>query len=462
MSLLKALFEILALWRPAFCKEEAFIRAMELALACLCTPSQKKITSMAIFLGRNISKLPIADYMFYSNRKWNVENLFNPILKLVNKHVESEYICFAADDTKIHKTGKKIPGAGWQIDPLGPKFQKNLIWGIRYLQVSVIAPLYSYYENIPARALPVRFIHAPSIKKPKKNASQENLEDYRALLKEHNLSTFFVSAAKNLRKALDEMGLAAKTMIMVGDGSFCNKTCMGIDDSRIVMLARCRKDSKLCFRSTIPHKVYDDKKFTPESIRKDQGIPWSTKKIFYGGEWREMQYKEVSNVLWQNGTKRKPLRVIVLAAVPYRNKSGKINYRDPAYLLSTDLNVPTKVLIQGYLDRWQIEYNHRDEKSILGVGHAQVRNKNSVVKQPAFHVAVYSALLMANIIAYKDQHHPDFGENPRWRPKAKHNTTRALVGLLRFHLIENTEALAQLGLARLKLLKIASVFRHAA
>jgi len=29
-------------------------------------------------------------------------------------------------------------------------------------------------------------------------------------------------------------------------------------------------------------------------------------------------------------------------------------------------------LIQYYFDRWQIEVNHRDEKSLLGVGQAQV------------------------------------------------------------------------------------------
>lgn len=126
MNLLKALLMILSMWRTAFCKQAAFLRSKELAFACLCSCGRKTITSMAIFLGRG-HKLPITDYKFYSEYKWNVEDLFNPILGLATQSIDGKYISFAADDTKIHKTGKKIPFACWQSDPLGPKFQTNLI-----------------------------------------------------------------------------------------------------------------------------------------------------------------------------------------------------------------------------------------------------------------------------------------------------------------------------------------------
>lgn len=457
MNLLNALLMIFALWRSAFCKTAAFTRAKELAFACLCASGRKTITSMAIFLGRS-HKLPIADYKFYSDCKWNVEDLFNPILALTSQHIEGEYISFAADDTKIHKTGKKIPFAGWQADPLGPKFQTNLIWALRYLQMSVLLPLYTTSGKVSARSIPVRFIAAPSIKKPGKKATETDWENYKTLSKKHNLSTIFVEETKKLREAMDATDLVDKTMIMSCDGSFCNRTCMNIDDPKIVMVARCRRDAKLCLPSMSQRKVYDDRKFTPEEIRKDPTIPWSTKSFFYGGQWREIRYKELENVLWENGTKRKRLRLIVLAPLPYI-RGGKRNYRNPAYLLSTGLEVPLEVLIQAYLDRWQIEYNHRDEKSILGVGQAQVWNEVSVIKQPAFHVATYSALLMANVIAYKDQVHPDFGERPKWRKEPKRNTCRALVGLLRGCLLEKPELLSDLGLT---IPMISAILRQAA
>lgn len=457
MNLLKALLMIFAMWRPAFCKTAAFTRAKELAFACLCASGRKTITSMAIFLGRS-DRLPIADYKFYSDYKWNVEDLFDPIIELSAQHIEGEYIHFAADDTKVHKTGKKIPYAGWQVDPLGPKFQTNLIWALRYLQISILLPLYTNSENTPARSIPVRFTAAPSVKKPGKKATKEELETYKQLSKKHNLSTTFVEEIKQLRKSVDAKGLAAKTMVISCDGSFCNRNCMPINDPRIVIVARCRKDAKLCRPSTNARKVYDDTKFTPEEIRKDENIPWLKKEFFYGGQWREIRYKEMSNVLWENGTKRMALRLIVLAPLPYV-RGGKRNYRNPAYLLATSVEVPVKVLIQSYFDRWQIEYNHRDEKSILGVGEAQVWNEESVKKQPAFHVAVYGALLMANVVAYKDQVHPDFGERPKWRKKPKRNTCRALVGLLRGCLLEEPEILSELGLT---VPMISAILRQAA
>jgi hypothetical protein len=65
------------------------------------------------------------------------------------------------------------------------------------------------------------------------------------------------------------------------------------------------------------------------------------------------------------------LRLIVLAPTPYRKrKSSKLYYRQPAYLLTSDLKSNASKLIQIYLDRWQIEVNHREEKDTLGVGQA--------------------------------------------------------------------------------------------
>jgi hypothetical protein len=42
---------------------------------------------------------------------------------------------------------------------------------------------------------------------------------------------------------------------------------------------------------------------------------------------------------------------------------------------------------------------HRDEKSVMGLGQAQVRNPRSVVRQPAFAVAAYALLRLAGLKA---------------------------------------------------------------
>lgn len=124
MNLLKALFSILAMWRSAFCKEEAFTRTKELAIACLCASGRKTIASFAIFLGRSF-KLPIADYKFYSECKWNVEDLFNPILAIAAQYATGNYLCFAADDTRLRKTGKRSPKHVGMPIPWGLNFEST-------------------------------------------------------------------------------------------------------------------------------------------------------------------------------------------------------------------------------------------------------------------------------------------------------------------------------------------------
>ena len=120
--------------------------------------------------------------------------------------------------------------------------------------------------------------------------------------------------------------------------------------------------------------------------------------IFYGGKRRRIRYKEVPQVLWQGGAKRRSLRLFVIAPTPYRKRqSSRLYYRDPAYLLTSVPHGAARALLQIYLDRWQIEVNHREEKDTLGIGQAQLWNLISVPKQPAFAVAAYSALLLASL-----------------------------------------------------------------
>ena len=70
-------------------------------------------------------------------------------------------------------------------------------------------------------------------------------------------------------------------------------------------------------------------------------------------------------------------------------------YRDPAYLVCTDTNMPTEQILQAYLWRWEIEVNFREEKSIMGMGEAQVRTKEAVKAVPAFVAASYALMHLA-------------------------------------------------------------------
>ena len=120
-------------------------------------------------------------------------------------------------------------------------------------------------------------------------------------------------------------------------------------------------------------------------------------------------------------------------------------YRDPAYLLTTDLRRSTKQLLQIYFDRWQIEVNHREEKDTLGVGQAQLRSCRSVPRQPAFAVAAYSALMLAGLLALGPERGDPYQALPKWRRNATRPSCLDLVTLLRKEMAANQSLIEPFG-----------------
>ena len=148
-----------------------------------------------------------------------------------------------------------------------------------------------------------------------------------------------------------------------------------------------------------------------------------------------MRFKEIPTLYWRQGSKRRALRLLVIAPTAYRNhKAGRTLYRQPAYLFTIDLKTATVELIQAYFDRWQIEVNHREEKTTFGVGQAQVRSPLSVPRQPAFSVAIYSMLLLASLKAYGPERSEAYLRLPKWRPNAKRPSWLDIIGQLRLEM----------------------------
>lgn len=284
-------------------------------------------------------------------------------------------VAIAVDDTRLHKTGRRIQSAFYQRNPLSPKFRFNLMFGLRFLQISLLVPLYRQAKASP-RELPVRFEEVPAVKRPPRKALAEAWQAYRQTVKTQNLSPRAVELLRGLRAALDQAGGKPKRLLAVGDNSFCNRTLFTSTMDRIEVIARARRDVKLCKHSASGTRCfYDSHRCTPEDVRQDESLPWHKARVFYGEQWRKIRYKEVPQVYWRTGCRKRPLRLFVIAPIPYRVPGvRKKRYHDPAYLLTTDLHGTARELLQPYLDRWQIEVNHREEQDTLGVGQEQVRS----------------------------------------------------------------------------------------
>jgi hypothetical protein len=110
------------------------------------------------------------------------------------------------------------------------------------------------------------------------------------------------------------------------------------------------------------------------------------------------------------------------------------------------MNISTQRLVQAYFDRWEIEVNHRDEKTILGLGEAQVRNPFSVLKLPAAIVASYSMLLLAALSCFGPHRGGSYLPLPKWRRKARRPSCQDMVNLLRKELTENKKCVSELDI----------------
>jgi hypothetical protein len=441
MKLLQYLLQQTQLWAFVFPQERSLQRALALAFGILCGVGKRTLTRAISFQG-NTQKDWSADYKVFSRSPWEPRALFHPILEQAIQEHGLERIVLSVDDTRVWRNGRHVPQTQWHRDPLGPPFQTNLRWGHRFLQASVVLPLYAQDEASSARAVPVRFEMAPVVKKPGAKASQEQWQEYRKQKKEKNLSVQFVALVQEVRQRLDQTGHAPKQLSVVADGSFCNRTVLAEDwtQQNVSLTARARKDIVLCKRAPgAGRRFYGKTKFTPEQVRRrDSMAPWQTTRIFHGGCFRQVQYKELTQIYWQGGARKRALRLLVIAPVGYRtSKNGRKYYRRPAYLLTTDLTTPAALLLQDYFDRWGIEVNHRDEKEILGVGEAQVWNEKSVSKVPALLVAMYSWLLLAGLKCYGPTRTEVYEPLPKWRRGAKRPSCLDLVTLLRKQIAEN-------------------------
>lgn len=408
----------------AFGQRRVGERARRLGFGQLACLGRHTVTGTLCATGRQAFDWS-ADYRVFSKDQWEVENLFAPVIGGVLDLLPTDApVVIPLDDTAIHKTGPRIPGTGYKRDPMSPKFHTNFIWAQRFLQVTMMLPAGEVPG--PARSIPVRFEHVPSLPKPKKSASREEWKTYRKQQRLRNLNTHAAKTLLGLRQTLDKRDdMQNRQVIVVGDGSYTNETVLKGLPPKTTFIGRIRKDAKL-FHLPRPEdqaslgrkRRYGQEAPTPEELLKDATVPWQEVNGFGAGKMHRFRVKTIGPVLWEKAGPEHPLRVMAVAPVGYRLRKGsKLLYRQPTYLICTDPNLALELFLQSALWRWDIEVNHRDEKQIIGVGQAQVRSAQSVSRQPALAVVSYAILLLAGAQAFQGQPTRGALPLPKWQHK---------------------------------------------
>jgi hypothetical protein len=162
MNLLTYLLGATARWALVFPQERSLQRAIALAFGILCGVGRRTLTR-AISFGGNTQKDWSADYKVFSRSPWEARALFHPILEQAIQEQKLPHIVISTDDTRVWRNGQHVPQTQWHRDPLGPPFQTNLRWGHRFLQASLVLPLYRQDGESSSRSIPVRFEMAPVV-----------------------------------------------------------------------------------------------------------------------------------------------------------------------------------------------------------------------------------------------------------------------------------------------------------
>lgn len=423
-----------------FPQERTFERARRLTfglMSCL----RLHLTSLAICASGRQFQDWSADYRVCSRSPWDPHQLFDVVLDHLPGLLRSAQspVLVAIDDTILKKTGRRIPGVKVLRDPMSPPFHVNFCYGLRFVQVSaLVSPL---EVAGPARALPVRFDFAPPANKPTKNASEQAWDTYKKEQKKRTLSLAGVAALSSLRASLDaRLETSQRRMIVSGDGSYTNRTVMRSLPERTTYIGRLRKDAKLYYPLPAPTgqpatgrpRRYGPQAPTPEEILKDESLAIVKVRCFAAGQMREIPVKVLRNVYWRKSGTDMAVQIVVIKPAGYRLRKGsKLLYRSPAFLICTDPQLDLATLVQTYIDRWEIECNHRDEKSLLGVAQGQVWNANSVRRLPQLQVAGYSLLLLASILSSGFQRTAQYLPLPKWRRQSIRPSLLDLLALLR-------------------------------
>ena len=423
--------------RGAFHQDRTAELARQFAYGALTCLGRHTISGILTASGKQFVDWSAA-YRLFAQGRVETKKIFDVSRNEVLKELAADQMIVAhMDDTIIKKTGRKIHGAAWRRDPLGPHFQNNFIWGQRFLQISMALPHQNGLSQ--SRAIPIDFHHCPSAKKVSNKATPDQIQFYKEQKKQTNLSLQGSLRIQHLRQKLDSEGAEDKELYLCVDGSFTNKNVLTNLPKKVTLIGRIRKDTRLYemaeeSKKLGRKKVYGKRLPTPEEIRKSEDYEWQTFDAWATGKIHQFQVKVLKNVRWRIDNAVHDLQLVVIKPLYYRlTKNSDFLHKDPAYLICTDTNLNVQKLLQSYLWRWEIEVNFRDQKTILGCGKAQVRSMQSVERVPSFIAAIYGFLLIAAHRTYKTRERESVLPRPKWYPAKKEQrlTTSEILNLLR-------------------------------
>lgn len=403
-----------------------------------------------------------AHYKAFNSSKWDPKELFRGVVRAAIPWLPKEgVITLAIDDTALPKSGKtKNAYTKWVHNPLCPKWQRPALqWGTPMFHAMLVIDttkevhrplgITVAFEPIPhdastkkkrrkkttdtpkegEQAQPARKRGRPTKEEAARRLALAGINGSEVSEVKHGATGIAVRTIHLIRELLDEAGLQDRRLLVVGDGSYTNKTVINNLPNRTDYLGRTSEHSNLCSLSEESHgglPKYGKKLPTPGEIAVDPSVPEIRYDFHYGGGVWGLRYKAIGPLYRPLSTRKTPLRLLMLQPVPY-GQGVRRGYNHRAFLLTNACQLPPEVLIQAYLCRWQIEQVHRDVKTGIGLGQAQVWSERAIERVHPGLAAAYAFLLIAILQTVGARRTAVFGKLPKWRAnRLKLQTRRAI------------------------------------
>jgi hypothetical protein len=126
VTLLPEFLAITQDWRDIFPQQRTFEPATRQALGSLVCLGRRCL-SRIIWTNGGQHRSWSAEYFLHFRCRCEPQLLFRPVLKRALNHCGRRLVEVAVDDMRLRKTGRSIPQAFYQRDPLSPPFHVNLV-----------------------------------------------------------------------------------------------------------------------------------------------------------------------------------------------------------------------------------------------------------------------------------------------------------------------------------------------
>lgn len=351
-----SMLNVLAIFLPLFCSKASYINFLEIFQGHILCKGKRTISEVLKYLSlrkvRNYSRY----HDFFRRAKWSTLKGAQILLLYIVSLIPGEII-ISVDSTVERRKGPKIKGLGIQRDAVrSTKGRKVLVPGLHWLVFAIHFKFPWFRQEV---ALPFLSILMP----PEEPLStSRNEKDLKKSKRHKTLTKWSCQVAILLRRWIKH----PKKITIVADSAFATyalaNTCI---DLGITLVSRMRLDARTFEfpeekRKKGRKNLVGNRLPTFKMMAEDPSLVWNTLETsWYGGRKKKLDIATGTCLWYGYGIRPVPIRWVLT-----RDSNTK---GEATILFSTDLNAPPTIIIESFINRWQIEVTFEEARRHLGM-----------------------------------------------------------------------------------------------